>query len=247
MTEIDPLTYAGARRYAGAVRASAIAAVTLALLACARPPESSPGAPPARAGVARATPASAPDAAPARHVDGDAEVDERRPFAAAPFGDAGDAAPAEAGPAEPSVATKPSRLATPPGPCVDPTRDARARVGLPSLDDDFFQRRVGLDLDGDGLGDWFVSAGADAIDYYELAYLRRGACGHFVGKLPGGAQQAPKGALHAGLLDLETASRCRRECCDETTWTSWAFDGGAYRAQGTRREIDDCSAGGAFE
>lgn len=149
--------------------------------------------------------------------------------------------------ADAAVVLAPSRLVAPPGPCVDPTRDARARLGLPSLGDDFFERRPTDDLDGDGVADWFVNAGADAADYHVLVYLARGACGHFVGRLSAGASASPSGKISEGLLDLESPSLCRRDCCDETTWTRWAFDGRAYRAKGTRVEHDDCAGAARFE
>jgi hypothetical protein len=117
------------------------------------------------------------------------------------------------GSSKPHVATvvgpRPSPPLAPalPGACVDPARDAVARLGT-DADLEGVEVRAEVDLDGDGTNDSFVThpsfCGTGGCNWQ--LYVVRGPCGHFVGELFGLLPTARDGAT-AGLVELQITAR----------------------------------------
>lgn len=91
------------------------------------------------------------------------------------------------------------------------------------------------DLDGDGTADLVVFVGATNITDTRALYVRRGACGHFVGMVASSANLAFTETRSRGLLQLRGRSRCQVECCSHDVIETWGFDGASYRKQKEER------------
>jgi hypothetical protein len=120
-----------------------------------------------------------------------------------------------------------------PGACVDPARDAVARLGT-DADLEGLETRAEIDLDGDGTNDSFLThpsfCGTGGCNWQ--LYVTRGSCGHFVGELFGLLPTAREGAT-AGLVELEI--RARNGCGGMArTETRARFNGRFYAAAETR-------------
>lgn len=122
------------------------------------------------------------------------------------------------------------------GDCVDPIKDATKRAPHhgPPL---FEPRRV--DLDGDDDPDWILTTDADAYAYHGYVYITRGSCAHFVGSWEG-AQPSASGTATRGVLDLESGSPCKVDCCPSEKVRVMKFDGRAYRKAGERTVTRAC-------
>ena len=113
-----------------------------------------------------------------------------------------------------------------PGPCVDPVRDARRRLGS---DADAAGVRVdALDLDDDGTPDPIVThesfCGTGGCDWQ--LYVARGACAHFVGSMFT-VWPLPQSRAHHGLVDLLAV--VRNGCAGAArTEQETSFDGTRY-------------------
>lgn len=120
-----------------------------------------------------------------------------------------------------------------PGRCVEPSADARSRLGPDAEGDLQIERSV--DLDGDGAADPFVThasfCGTGGCTWH--LYVVRGSCAHHVGELFGLLPIA-RTASHGGLAELEIVMR---DGCGgmARTETRVRFEGTAYVPYSTRR------------
>jgi hypothetical protein len=144
-------------------------------------------------------------------------------------------------PRAPSRATSTPHLEAPsdgdrallPGACVEPTTDARRRLGEDARDGELRVEQV-LDLDADGVPDPFVAhpsfCGSGGC-VWQL-YVSRGGCAHWVGELFG-IWPLPGQGRTLGLTDLEVAAR--NGCAGAARTESRAsFDGARYAVTATR-------------
>lgn len=127
-------------------------------------------------------------------------------------------------------------------PCVDPVLDVAARTGHHV--EGMFTADETTDLDGDGADDLVVFVGATSITDTRVFYVRRGPCGHFVGRVSSSANLSFVDERAGGLRRLRGRSRCQVECCARDVIETWGFDGTSYRLQREER-LPPCKPGGA--
>ncbi len=121
-----------------------------------------------------------------------------------------------------------------PGSCVDPIHDALDRLG-PDADREGLRDERGVDLDGDGQGDRFLTHGAfcgtGGCSWH--LYVSRGACAHYVGELFGMLPIA-RPRTDKGLVELEITARTG--CAGMArTETRARFDGHVYTPHSSRK------------
>lgn len=119
-----------------------------------------------------------------------------------------------------------------PGPCVDPIRDARARLGVDA--DAEGVKREAIDLDFDGVPDAMIThesfCGTGGCAWH--LYVVRGACGHHVGEVFAVLPIAEP-TRHLGLVDLKVT--VRNGCAGMARTEERArFDGKEYVADRLR-------------
>ena len=107
-----------------------------------------------------------------------------------------------------------------PGACVDPSGDAKGRIGgAPTVSSE-------PDLDGDGKADKILAFASPNATTFAV-YVMRGTCGHFVGVLKSGTLVAEKAKSH-GLAELHGNTPCKAKCNCTTQDFTARFNGTSY-------------------
>jgi hypothetical protein len=215
------------------MRLARVSGLLLLLAACPKPADAPP---PARQAPPVADVLVAPQAAPAPSVEA--------PVVMADAGDEGSVASRED---EPDESVRPEFMVSDAGttiagrllavPCVKPA--AHAAV-VTAGDSGYYPTRTyqsGLteefDLDGDGVNDIVVAGGARRWEVEYWLYLKRGTCGHFLGRMVSSGYVTPLASRTRGLADVKTSTDdCRslgglgHGYCEIV----WRFDGRRYVA-----------------
>jgi hypothetical protein len=113
------------------------------------------------------------------------------------------------------------------GACVDPAEYTRATMGSANADIHVAADIDSPDLDHDGNRDTFIElehSGKRAV----WVFIRRGACGHFVGKVPDADLVEEETAKTNGLSDVLGASLCMAGRAEKLV-REYRFDGTQYQ------------------
>lgn len=121
-----------------------------------------------------------------------------------------------------------------PGTCVDPLADATKRL-TGAGEGDPLQASEAPDLDGDGTADIAFSFGL-GVTTHTLLYVKRSACGHFVGDVVGppiaGVTTRRSGFAEIKVLDVAACEGARCGCTPGELW--FTFDGTTYQPDPSR-------------
>lgn len=136
----------------------------------------------------------------------------------------------------------------PVGGCVDPMKHAMRQMHgpAPAKSDEFrSEPRVStMDLDADGQEDQLLIGDVANITTTYYAYVMRGACGHFAGKITAEANLRPVGPYSKGLLSLGGLAACQPSCCKTLMYSEYRYDGTRYKLlKKESRQVSDCPFG----
>jgi hypothetical protein len=114
-----------------------------------------------------------------------------------------------------------------PGACVDPAKYSRSTLSAAAADIHVAEDIDSSDLDHDGNRDTFIEyehAGKRAV----YMFIRRGDCGHFVGKVPDADLVEEETTKTKGLSDVLGVSLCMAGRAEKLV-RKYRFDGTQYQ------------------